>query len=183
MDPAPGPLALVQDLLNTHSAGTSVDLLDDLGDAQDWLAGALAGWALATGRPAPEIALTAPDLHQVRAFRAELGRLVGSTPGPADAPVLRAATTTVSLGADGVVRTEPRGAGWRGLVSLVLIEIGAAQAVDEWRRLKTCRNTECAVSFYDRSRNNSGVWHDVHTCGNAQNLRAYRARQKVRADQ
>ncbi|MGV9881539.1 CGNR zinc finger domain-containing protein [Streptomyces sp. NPDC003006] len=46
------------------------------------------------------------------------------------------------------------------------------------RRLKTCRNPLCRVAFYDRSRNNSGVWHDVKTCGNAANLRAYRARRR-----
>jgi hypothetical protein len=47
------------------------------------------------------------------------------------------------------------------------------------RRLKTCRETFCRAAFYDRSRNNSRVWHDVHTSGNAVNLRAYRARQRV----
>ncbi|MGY4921931.1 CGNR zinc finger domain-containing protein [Streptomyces sp. 900105755] len=29
------------------------------------------------------------------------------------------------------------------------------------------------------SRNDSGVWHSVKVCGNAANLRAYRARQRV----
>jgi len=35
------------------------------------------------------------------------------------------------------------------------------------------------VAFFDRSRNNSGVWHDVKFCGNAANLRAFRARQRA----
>jgi predicted RNA-binding Zn ribbon-like protein len=47
------------------------------------------------------------------------------------------------------------------------------------RRLKICRNPRCRVAFFDRSRNNSGVWRDVRTCGNAANLRAYRARQRA----
>jgi predicted RNA-binding Zn ribbon-like protein len=42
-----------------------------------------------------------------------------------------------------------------------------------------CRNPRCRVAFYDRSRNNSGVWHDVRTCGNAANLRAHRERQRA----
>jgi predicted RNA-binding Zn ribbon-like protein len=45
--------------------------------------------------------------------------------------------------------------------------------------LKVCRNPRCRVAFYDRSRNNSGVWHDVRTCGNAANLRAHRERQRA----
>jgi predicted RNA-binding Zn ribbon-like protein len=34
------------------------------------------------------------------------------------------------------------------------------------------------VSFYDRSRNNSAVWHDSRACGNAVYLRSSRARKR-----
>jgi hypothetical protein len=47
-----------------------------------------------------------------------------------------------------------------------------------WRRLKLCRNDRCAVSLYDRSRNNSAVYHDSRECGNAIYLRASRARKR-----
>jgi predicted RNA-binding Zn ribbon-like protein len=50
--------------------------------------------------------------------------------------------------------------------------------LDNWRRLKLCRNDRCAVSFYDRSRNNSAVYHDSRECGNAIYLRASRARKR-----
>ena len=73
----------------------------------------------------------------------------------------------------------PRDRGWRAIASVALIEVMEAQRVDTWRRLKTCREPLCRAAFYDRSRNNSRVWHDVHTCGNAVNLRAHRARQRV----
>ncbi|WP_230981726.1 CGNR zinc finger domain-containing protein [Mycobacterium malmoense] len=46
--------------------------------------------------------------------------------------------------------------------------------------MKRCRNHRCASTFYDRSKNNSGVWHSVKTCGNAANLRASRARRRER---
>jgi predicted RNA-binding Zn ribbon-like protein len=39
----------------------------------------------------------------------------------------------------------------------------------------------CPCAFYDRSRNNSRVWHDVRTCGNVANLRASRARRRAAA--
>ena len=47
---------------------------------------------------------------------------------------------------------------------------------DTRRRRKICRDPRCGVAFYDRSRNNNGVWHDLKTCGNAANLRSCRAR-------
>jgi predicted RNA-binding Zn ribbon-like protein len=65
------------------------------------------------------------------------------------------------------------------LRSAVFAQIVRAQGADTWRRLKLCRNPGCASAFYDRSRNNSGVWHNVHTCGNSANLRASRARRKA----
>ncbi|NUR09393.1 MAG: CGNR zinc finger domain-containing protein, partial [Nocardioidaceae bacterium] len=54
-----------------------------------------------------------------------------------------------------------------------------AQADGSWPRLKTCRGRGCPCAFYDASRNNSRVWHDVHTCGNVANLRASRTRRRA----
>ncbi|MFD8338947.1 CGNR zinc finger domain-containing protein [Streptomyces solisilvae] len=59
---------------------------------------------------------------------------------------------------------------------MTLIEIFQAST---WQRLKLCRNDRCGIMFFDRSRNNSGIWHDVKVCGNTANLRAYRARQRA----
>lgn len=50
-----------------------------------------------------------------------------------------------------------------------------------WRRLKQCHNPDCRSTFYDRSKNTSGVWHSVKVCGNAANLRASRARRRERS--
>jgi hypothetical protein len=36
-----------------------------------------------------------------------------------------------------------------------------SQQTGTWRRLKQCRASTCRSAFYDRSKNNSGVWHDV----------------------
>jgi predicted RNA-binding Zn ribbon-like protein len=40
------------------------------------------------------------------------------------------------------------------------------------------RNELCSLSFYDRSRNSSAVYHDSRVCGNATYLRASRARKR-----
>ncbi|MFE0175330.1 CGNR zinc finger domain-containing protein [Streptomyces sp. NPDC059002] len=173
LEPAPGGLALVQDLLNTVSAGTPPrpDLLVDPVDAQTWADEATAAWAAATGRAVPTVVIGAEGLRELRAFRDGL-----------EEPAAEAgAAAELRLGADGVVRLEPRGGtGPHLLVALILAAVYEAQRDDTRRRLKTCRNPVCRVAFYDRSRNNSGVWHDVKTCGNAANLRAYRARQRGR---
>ncbi|WP_055566719.1 CGNR zinc finger domain-containing protein [Streptomyces atriruber] len=189
LEPAPGGLGLVQDLLNTVAAGAPArpDLLADeprAADAQAWADEAGAAWAAATGRPAPHVALDAGAVGELRAFRESLHEALAQAARGEDAdppPVPeRSAEVALKLGEDGVVRLESRGTGWRHLVALVLAELYEGQRADTARRLKTCRNPLCRVAFYDRSRNNSGVWHDVKKCGNAANLRAYRARQRER---
>jgi predicted RNA-binding Zn ribbon-like protein len=183
---ADGGLALVQDLLNTLPAGRPrrPDLLADLASAQGWSDVALTDWAGVTGRPAPRVELDERGLDELRALRADLRSVVGAGPEhTTDVPVadLRTAAVGLALRADGTVTLEPRGQGWRALAGLVLTEVLEAQRADSWRRLKTCRNERCATAFYDRSRNNSGAWHDVRVCGNAVNLRASRARRRAAA--
>lgn len=193
LESAPGGLGLVQDLLNTVSAGLTErpDLLTDLMRAQVWADGAVAAWSSATGRPAPRVVLDdAEGLRVLRDLRDGLGGVAAETgPAAATGPAAEIGADTrtgadagLRLGTDGVVRLEPRGTGPHLLVSLVLASVHEAQQTDTRRRLKTCRNPLCRVAFYDRSRNNSGVWHDVKTCGNAANLRAYRARRREQTD-
>ncbi|MER5688582.1 ABATE domain-containing protein [Streptomyces sp. NPDC002205] len=82
LEPAPGGLAFVQDLLNTISAGKprEPDLLEDVDGARTWLAQALANWSGETGRPAPVVETTAGDLQELRDFRRDLS--VGPASGP-----------------------------------------------------------------------------------------------------
>lgn len=185
IEPAPGGLALVQDLLNTISVGgpSHPDLLHEVRPAQEWLNAALEQWAAATGasRP-PETALSERDLPRLRALR---DRVLGcldhrstsasepARPGPEPSGSLRLALT-----ANGRIEAHPEGRGVRWITSAVFGEMYDAQRNDTWRRLKICRYEKCATAFYDRSRNNSGVWHDVRVCGNTVNLRASRARRR-----
>ncbi|WP_043266610.1 CGNR zinc finger domain-containing protein [Streptomyces sp. CT34] len=186
LDPAPGGLGLVQDLLNTVDAGAPrlPDLLAGVTQAQAWIDEATAQWTAVTGQQVPRVALDADGLAELRAFRDGLQEATAKAQDAASgagvlAPVLHSATAALRLGDDGLVRLEPRGTGWRRLASLALAATFEGQQADTRRRLKTCRNLRCRVAFYDRSRNNSGVWHDVRSCGNAANLRAYRARRRA----
>ncbi|MFG2731567.1 CGNR zinc finger domain-containing protein [Streptomyces canus] len=190
VDPAPLGLALVHDLLNTIPAGRprASDLLDDLADAQAWLDQALSCWgAQEAGQAAVQVHLTENDLEELRGLRAELRRLLASPHGDGTAgddndvaPAVHVAAAALRMDRSGRVVLEPRGQGWRYVAALVLLEVFQAQQADTWRRLKICRNARCTTAFFDRSRNNSGVWHSTKTCGNPENLRAHRARQRVR---
>lgn len=176
--PAPAGLALVQELLNTAPVATLPDLLDDQPGARAWLDGATALWAEQTEAEQPQVSLTHRDLAELRALRTRLHRVVsGDTTG--DTPETLGALRLALTGA-GELTATPEGSGARWVTSAVLGEMYRARQHDTWRRLKTCRNSACGTAFFDRSRNNGGVWHDVHVCGNAANLRASRARRKNR---
>lgn len=188
LEAAPGTLGLVQDLLNTVAGGAprEADLLADLTAAQEWADGAIRQWSAVTAQPAPSVVLDADGLAELRAFRDDLHRLTkqragaeGGVEAVTPVPILHSAAAALQLGEDGEVRLEARGTSWRRLASLVLAAAFEAQLADTRRRLKICREPRCGVAFYDRSRNNNGVWHDVKTCGNAANLRAYRARNRA----
>lgn len=184
---APGGVGLVHDFLSTASAGKprEPDLLGGVSSAQRWVDGATREWATTTGQERPAFGLTEPDCRVLREFRgALLTALIdraepraGDDSGRITSPRARA-RLEIELDADGIVRVFARGNGWRAVVAWVLSEVYRAQQSGEWSRLKACRNDRCRGVFYDRSRNNSGVWHDVRSCGNAINLRASRARRK-----
>jgi predicted RNA-binding Zn ribbon-like protein len=190
------------------SGGT--DLLASGGTGLDWLGATVCSWAAAAGFAVPGGEPVPPDLAAVRELRDRLVALVGSATAAnasaasaANASAASAASAVAAVGGaeaagpaaersvaarliagqDGNVRLAPAAAGSWGewLESAVWAETLLAQLDGTWNRLKLCREPACRSAFYDISRNNSGVWHDVRSCGNAANLRASRARKKQRA--
>ena len=186
IDAAPAGLALVQDLLNTAPAGPrEPDLLDHPETALTWWDETRTSSEPAARRIPTELVLTESDLDGLRTFRDAL-RLVVTGNNTGDDELKRSECVVAARGNGAVANGRRRpGAGRAArqgltrIASVALIEVMEAQRVDTWRRLKTCRETLCRAAFYDRSRNNGRVWHDVHTCGDAVNLRAYRDRQRV----
>jgi predicted RNA-binding Zn ribbon-like protein len=180
---APAGLALVQELLNTRaSMSYGPDLLALPDDAQRWLTDALGTWSRVTGLPAPVLLLSSTDMRSLRRLRTTFENVVlaagrdletdGALP-PADVPV------SLVPDADGWVRMVPSGRGTRWFASALWAETLLAQQAGLWPRLKLCHNGDCRAAFFDTSRNNSGVWHDVSTCGNTANLRAFRERRRL----
>ena len=48
-----------------------------------------------------------------------------------------------------------------------------------WEHLKLCAADDCRAVFYDRSKNHSGRWCSMDSCGNRAKVRAFRARQRA----
>ena len=175
--PAPSGLALVQDLLNTRAISVyGPDLLTDGCTASAWATEAVAAWSEVSGVPAPAMLLTDRDAGRLRSLRASLRALVVDELAPGEA--LPDVTAGFGLSGSGQLQLLPRGSGAKWLASAAWSEVLVSQHASTWQRLKCCREPACGSAFYDVSRNSSGVWHDVKTCGNRANLRSSRARRR-----
>ena len=173
--PAPAGLALVQDLVNTRPlAPYGVrDLLGAAADAQRFAGEVARAWKEHSGADGGPGRITSADLVGLRRLRRDVERALRGED-------LESGTAArLEIGSGGAVRVQPAGRGARWLAGAVWAEVLLAQHDGRWARLKVCRNPACPCAFYDRSRNNSRVWHDVRTCGNVANLRASRARRKA----
>ncbi|WFE48801.1 CGNR zinc finger domain-containing protein [Micromonospora sp. WMMD1155] len=184
LTPAPTGFNVVQNFINTDGGGQP-DLLADVATAEQWFTAELADWSATAGVAAPTVSFGERDRQRLVELRAQLRQTLHHRGSPSDAPSGWLVGSGVSAGlrqrCDGTVVASPQGAGWKLVASLLLIESLAAQTSSLWPRLKVCRNEACGSAFYDRSRNNSGVWHDVLVCGNAINLRTSRARRRAAA--
>jgi len=176
LDPAPAGLALVQDLVNTRPVAPYGvrDLLGTVADAQRFTGEVARAWKVHSGADGSPGRITSADLVGLRRLRRDVERALSG-----DEDLGSGTATRLEIGTGGVVRVQPTGRGARWLAGAVWAEVLLAQQDGRWERLKVCRNPACPCAFYDRSRNNSRVWHDVHTCGNVANLRASRARRKA----
>jgi predicted RNA-binding Zn ribbon-like protein len=172
--PAPDELALVQRFLNTRSTRSGfTDHFDDTATAQDAVSECLRAWADENGSTAPHIEVTTTTVTALKALRDRVLRhIVGER-------VEVEARVTIGATEDGSLSIRPTGDELEWLESALWSAILSAQENDTLKRLKLCPNEGCLSAFYDRSKNNSGVWHDVRTCGNMVNLRASRARRKA----
>ncbi len=176
---APGGAALVQDFLNTKAIASYPDLLADPELAQTWTTSAITSWAHTRDTDVHPPALSTADIGRLRTLRDTIANVMAGDAAAGDES--GAVSASFALSDVGKVRLEPTGRGWRWLASALWGEILLSQHTGTWRRLKQCHNAECGSTFYDRSKNNSGVWHNVKVCGNAANLRASRARRRERS--
>jgi predicted RNA-binding Zn ribbon-like protein len=96
---------------------------------------------------------------------------------------LREAAARADLGvtfdADGS-RVEPAASGVDGALGRLLAIVHESMRDGTWERLKACPWDTCRWAFYDHTKNRSGVWCEMETCGNRAKARAYRERHSHR---
>jgi predicted RNA-binding Zn ribbon-like protein len=181
--PAPGPLALVQDFVNTRNYLYGGDLL---GDAEEATRRLTERGLLKKGESIGE-----SERRRLVSLREALRGLLlvhngVAEPGP-DAEDLNDLVTSAALGvrfgAEGRPALEPaaRDSPAERVVARLLAEVIRAEAEGKWERLKACRNEECRWAFYDASKNRSGRWCNMDVCGARHKMRTYRERKKSEA--
>src|SRR5438309_399399 len=173
--PAPEPLRLVQQFLNTynHEFPLGADRLGTPKKAARWLA--------SHGLVAHSARVSESDRRRLVEAREALRALIRAgrafQVGVDDLGVLNEASRTclwVQFGPDGVPRLESVLRGFDGALGTVLATAYAASLSGTLSRLKAC--TQCEWAFYDGSKNRSGAWCSMRICGNRTKNRAYRRR-------
>jgi predicted RNA-binding Zn ribbon-like protein len=175
--PAPAPLDLLQDFVNTEIPEWAQDDIGSPAALADWLAG--------RGLLDSSDAVTPEEFLRARAFRSCLRSLaLANTTGRPLTPDARGAWSdelgrlvfALELGPDGAPSFAPAGDGVdRALARLASIAVTATQD-GTWPRFKACRKPSCGWVFYDRSRNRSSNWCSMTICGNRTKTAGYRRR-------
>jgi predicted RNA-binding Zn ribbon-like protein len=174
--PAPGALALVQDLANTIDIEMERDALRTVADLRSFCA----------AHGLDGLAFTAADVERVRGLREALRDVCQAHAGvdvPATALALleeefRAAPLMLAIDPAGVARPVPV-PGLAGVAALVA-EVGrgilTSVADGTWPRLKACTAHECRWVYYDRSPAGRSRWCTMSICGSRAKMRTYRRR-------
>jgi predicted RNA-binding Zn ribbon-like protein len=173
---APGELELVRTFVNTAHLGAKTEDLDEPAALRSWLG--------ERGLIDPQLALDSGDLARAIALREALRDLAGANSGdpvpPPSLDALRAAAARAplrfALADDGRMHVEPGVGGVDGAFARLLAIVHGAMHHGEWERLKACRDPGCRWLYYDRSKNRSGAWCDMASCGNRAKARRRRAR-------
>jgi predicted RNA-binding Zn ribbon-like protein len=67
--------------------------------------------------------------------------------------------------------------GVRGAIGRILGSAFLAELDGRWQRFRVCHDPGCSSVFFDRSKNQSGKWCSMSSCGNRAKVRAFRERQ------
>jgi predicted RNA-binding Zn ribbon-like protein len=177
--PAPPPLDVVQDFVNTEVPVWAIDEIATPEGLRDWLQAR----GLLTDAP-----IDSDSFVRARALRTLLRELAfRNTRGTEPDDDLRAAFGSVGSGArlqvaldpHGEFRLEPAVDGVDGVLAAILARVLEAQASGAWRRMKACPGPHCGWLFYDGSRNASSTWCSMSICGNRTKTAAYRQRRRA----
>jgi hypothetical protein len=177
--PAPDELELVQRFMNLHEhePGAAGDLPPSRALIEEFLR---RRGLLDDGTPFTEADRDAAlELH--RALHAKV-RTPGASLADEDVAAIDRIARRAGLrphfgrGGPDVVPTERGVAGALGrLVAVAFL----ADLRGSWEGLKACAGDDCNAVFFDRSKNHSGRWCSMSTCGNRAKVRAWRERRRA----
>jgi predicted RNA-binding Zn ribbon-like protein len=174
--PAPPPLDLVQDFVNT--------------EIQDWnrdyvaTPEQLGAWLVERGLLAGDETIDAETFVAARSLRSALRALALANTLAEPVPLerrgaLEAALARFPLGlrlVDGRPTLVPVERGAAGALAGLVAIVAEARSRGAWQRMKACREETCGWLFYDGSRNRSSSWCSMRICGGREKARAYRRR-------
>jgi predicted RNA-binding Zn ribbon-like protein len=176
---APGRLYLLQRFVN------SVDL--ESGEEELTSPEALRDWLAERGLMEADDRATAADLKRAVDVREGLRALLLHNAGLVldaerverlDAAVARAGLR-MRFEAGAAPALEPDARAVDGAIGRLMAIVATAVEDGTWSRLKACHRDECFWAFYDRSKNRSGRWCKMETCGNIEKARAFRERHRT----
>jgi predicted RNA-binding Zn ribbon-like protein len=178
MDDRNSPGGLVLAFVNT------VDLQDGPEELTD--PNTLTAWLVARGLFEGSDPVDEADLTHAIALREAIRGVIGANSGfrlyPVDVATLNEAATASGLrmrfGPDGKPRLQPDAGGVVGAMGRIVAALYAAMDDESWARMKLCGSQTCRYAFYDRSKNHSGRWCSMASCGNRQKARRFRSRVK-----
>lgn len=175
---APEPLYLVQRFVNTIDLETGEDELSSPAALSAWLAGR--GLMDGGGKPGRDELGRAIDVRE--GLRAVL-RHNNGLPLEKEAVerldrALGGAAVRVRFGTEGKPELVPDCRGVDGALARLMTIVAGAVESGDWERLKACPREACEWAFYDRSKNRSGRWCSMDSCGNLEKAKAFRERHR-----
>ena len=171
---AAGDLGMVQAFVNTLDVLPGTDELSDPNTLRSWL--------VANGLMREDEPVDGSDLKHAVAVREAMRAVIGGNNGrkvyPVEVATLNEAAGASGLrmrfGRDGKPRLEPEASGPVGAIGRLVAALYSAMQDDEWERLKLCNDNNCRWVFFDRSKNHSGCWCSMESCGNRAKARRFR---------
>jgi len=174
--PAPAPLDIVQDFVNTEIPDWD---RDDIATPE-----ALAAWLAGHGLLPRGATVDSQAVAGAQALRAALRDLaLANTLGQ---PLARSRESDIDETlaqfplavrlVEGAPVLSPAGNGAQAGLATVVAVVAEARLRGVWERMKACRQETCGWLFYDGSRNRSSSWCSMQICGGREKARAYRRR-------
>jgi predicted RNA-binding Zn ribbon-like protein len=169
-------LDLVRDYVNTLDIETGIDRISSPEE--------LAMWLSEEGLVEDLVEPSEDELADALAVREAIRELLLANNGvEADAAGASKTLETAGRAAGLTVRFEngrpllaPDGDDTRAAIGRIVAAVAELAPTEEWKRLKGCRDENCRVAFYDKSRNRSRAWCSMEVCGNREKARSFRAR-------